>query len=79
MLDLPRETVRARQGVMVITGCLGGLPHRHRTVGPHPWGMRAEVSLSVDAGHQDDLVTPGRNPACACARIRTRESPNFRR
>jgi hypothetical protein len=41
---------------------------------------RAGGSSPARAGdHQDDLVTPGRNPAWACSRIRTRDSPNRRR
>lgn len=29
--------------------------------------------------YQEDLRTPGRNPACACSRRLTRESPNARK
>ncbi|GAA3090960.1 hypothetical protein GCM10017562_72510 [Streptomyces roseofulvus] len=40
-----------------------------RTRAARPFGHR----------YQEDLVTPGRKPAWACSRSRTRESPKVRR
>ncbi|MGW1007925.1 class I SAM-dependent methyltransferase [Streptomyces sp. NPDC002520] len=40
---------------------------------------RIQGPLCERRDYQEDLVTPGRKPAWACSRTRTRDRPNFRR